>query len=272
MDRKKKDKSPAGKLRKAKSRLYEKFIGFLKINIIIIIIDLFLLNSGFTIPMFVLLGTSIGLVSSFFNYISLKGKLDIDKEDDEDIEKEIKKMKEKVTYDFYDNISRELDATKQKISGIIEKCGKNVKNHKVRIMQDIDSISNSIKILIQKGRNIRAILCENDMNRLDQKKQELLDKVVQTENEMLKKDIMNHIDVLDHQREKYNKLAEAEEMIKVKIESTKSSLSTLILDLSRIDINPDSFLESELDAAINNIELKTVELNTLSDILDKQEI
>ncbi len=257
-------------IKKAKKRLYGKILSFLKINTIMILLDLFILKSGFTIPSFVLLGTGIGLVAGIFNYFSDRTKLGLAGDITKDLHEQ--KRGKKYQESFYDLVYKDIEETRVKIGRLIDKCSSRVKNHKNRIMKDVESIISSIRVLAEKGRGIDLVLKETDLNIIEGRKREFQQRLSSTENDKLKNDLLDHIKVLEHQIEKYKKLIEAEEMIKLKIESTKASLSTMILDLSRIDLTPDLIVESELDTAINNIELRTVELNTLAEILDKEEI
>lgn len=266
----KKDLTPVERLDKAKSRLFDKSLGFIKTNLIIILIDVFLLRSGLKIPMFVFLGTSIGMISNVFNYISLRTKL-LREIHGQPVSYE-KEAPQEQEVSYYAALDRELGRLKMQISALLEKCGENIKNHKTRILKDIDIINKSIEVLVKKGKSIQEILRQFNIDDIEKKRVEFLEKYMSVKNESLKNDIQNHIKLLEDQKKKYNKLLEAEEIIKVKIESTKSSMTSLIMDLTRIDANPDMTIETELDAAIDNIELKTIELDALSDLLDKQEL
>ena len=258
------------RLIKAKERLVDKVLSFLKINIIIILLDIIIIKSRFTIPSFVILGTGIGLISAVFGYFSARARARPDRA--EFLENESRQSRRIEQVSFYDTVFKEIEDIKDRIIKLLARSSGKVRNHKSRIMKDIDSIIASLKVLMDKGRNIELILKEMDRQIIEVKKREFEAKLKETASERLNNECMEHIKVLEHQLDRHKKLIEAEEMIRIKIESTKTSLSTMILDLSRIDLSPDQIIESELDTAIDNIELRTQELNTLSEIIDAERI
>lgn len=257
-------------LKRNKLHFFDRLFKNLSTLTVMFVIDYLFLHSGYVITLIVAMFLGIGFIKRCFSFLSLAFKVHMMRKDVQPVT--AVQQKTPPTPDFYRDILQELKQVKDKISDILQRSSENIKAHSKRFDELVDGTISAVKVLVAKGRHITDILKNNPQDKLARQLNKLEVKLGRATNPTLRGELIKQRTLLQEQQKKYQRLEETEESIRIRIESAKLSLSSLILDLPRFDVQSEQLAETELDLAINNMESKISELDSLSELLDAERL